>query len=426
MADDASIIAPDPEALGGVAPDGGTIDAPLEARFSADQKTASRLNIVLKISERCNLKCSYCYFFFAGDETWKKHPAVIGKPTVDAVARFARQAARHYGIKRVRIVFHGGEPLLLKKSRFVDICEVFRRHEDGFEFQFGIQTNGALVDDEWIDIFEAHRIAAGVSLDGPAEINDKYRIDKRDRSSYADTIRGYELLRAAADAGRLSPPGLLAVIDPEADGAAIYRHFAHDLGCTYMNFLTPDWTHDAVLEPGTVEKVNAYLLAVVKEWFRDARPHVRVRAFSEVVAAMAGHVAHEESVAWREDYRNIITVSSDGGLGPEDTIRTVDPRFAEMGLNVRGHTLADLFDSDVWREQERAALIRPEACAGCGWWSVCKGGKPINRYSAARGFDNPTLYCSGLKDIYAEVAAYLVRAGIPLSEITERLGRNAT
>jgi uncharacterized protein len=83
--------------------------------------------------------------------------------------------------------------------------------------------------------------------------------------------------------------------------------------------------------------------------------------------------------------------------------------------------LRELIDSEVWREQADAATVKPDGCKDCGWWKICKAGRPINRYSKSAGFSNPSLYCSGLKDIYAEIGAFLVRNGTPLSEITRRL-----
>ena len=117
----------------------------------------------------------------------------------------------------------------------------------------------------------------------------------------------------------------------------------------------------------------------------------------------------------------VSTVSSNGDLGPEDTLRILDPRFRSMGLNIAKNSLRELTESDAWREQADAATSKPEGCKGCGWWKICKAGRPINRYSQSRGFGNPSLYCSGLKDMYAEIAAFLVRNGMPLSEISGRL-----
>lgn len=379
------------------------------------------LNIVFKISERCNLKCDYCYFFFGGDETWKLHPALVPRRVVEDLGAFAARAARDQDLEVIQLIFHGGEPLLMSKPRFAEMCETLRRHESGFRFNFGLQTNGVLVDDEWIELFERYQVSAGVSLDGPQAVNDLHRLDQRGRSSYDRTVAGLRRMQEAAVHGRIPNPGLLSVINPFADGTEVYRHFAHDLGITRMSFLTPDYTWDSVVGKSVIRGVERFLLAALRAWLADKNPKIRVRVFSELLAAMIDPHAMELVQTYRDDYRNIISVSSNGDLGPEDTLRTLDPRFASMGLNVARNDLKDLIESDAWREQADAATIRPDGCKDCEWWKICKAGRPINRYSKARGFSNHSLYCSGLKDMYTEIGAFLVRNGTPLSQIALRI-----
>ena len=379
------------------------------------------LNIVFKISERCNLKCDYCYFFFGGDETWKKHPPLVPAQVIEDLGAFSARTARAHGIKKITLIFHGGEPMLMPYAQFASMCETLRRHEDGFEFDLGLQTNGVLVSDPWIDLFEKHKVSVGVSLDGPAAANNLHRLDLKGRSSYDRTVAGLRRLQAAAAQGRIGYPGLLAVINPQVDGGAVYRHFAHDLGVTQMSFLTPDYTWDAGVHDLIIKGVEKFLLSALRAWLRDKNPKVRVRVFSELLSAMIDPRAMELVQTYRDDYRNIISVSSNGDMGPEDTLRVVDPRFASMGLNVARNELSDLLDSDAWREQAEAATVKPDNCKECGWWKVCKAGRPINRFSRERRFDNHSLYCDGLKSIYSEIAAFLVRNGTPSAEITSRL-----
>lgn len=379
------------------------------------------LNIVFKISERCNLKCDYCYFFFGGDESWKLHPALVPRQVIEGLGAFTARAARDQQLDAIQLIFHGGEPLLMSKPRFAEMCETLRGYENGFRFNFGLQTNGVLVDDEWIDLFERYQVSAGVSLDGPRAINDLHRLDQKNQSSYDRTTSGLRRMQKAAAHGRIPTPGLLSVINPFADGAEVYRHFAHDLGITRMSFLTPDYTWDSVVGKSVIRGVERFLLAALRAWLADKNPKIRVRVFSELLAAMIDPHAMELVQTYRDDYRNIISVSSNGDLGPEDTLRTLDPRFASMGLNVAKNDLKDLIESDAWREQADAATIRPDGCNDCEWWKICKAGRPINRYSRARGFSNHSLYCSGLKDMYAEIGAFLVRNGTPLSEIALRI-----
>lgn len=379
------------------------------------------LNIVFKISERCNLKCDYCYFFFGGDETWKQHPPLVSKQVIEQLGAFSARAARDQNLDRIQLIFHGGEPLMMSKPRFTEMCETLRRYETSFQFSFGLQTNGVLVDEEWIELFERHKVSASVSLDGPPAINDLHRLDLKGRSSYDRTVAGLRCMQAAAAQGRIPDPGLLSVINPFADGAQVYRHFAHDLGVKRMSFLTPDYTWDSIGGEAIVRGVERFLLTSLHAWLADKNPEIRIRVFSELLAAMIDPRAMEAVQTYRDDYRNIISVSSNGDLGPEDTLRTVDPRFASMGLNVAHHDLTDLIDSAAWREQAVAATTRPEGCKDCGWWKICRAGRPINRYSKAHGFSNHSIYCSGLQDMYAELGAFLVRNGTPLSELSLRL-----
>lgn len=379
------------------------------------------LNIVFKISERCNLKCDYCYFFFGGDESWKFHPPIVAPDVVESVGAFAARAARDHQLRVITLIFHGGEPLLMPRSKFVTMCEMLRGYEKGFRFDFGLQTNGVLVDAGWIDIFERYQISVGVSLDGPREVNDLHRLDFKDRSSYDRTVAGLRRIQDAAALGRMPEPGLLSVINPAADGSRVYRHFVHDLGVTQMSFLTPDYTWDSGVQEDIITGVERFMLTSLRAWLADKNPKIRIRLFSELLAAMTNAHAMELVQTYRDDYRNIISISSNGDLGPEDTLKTLDPRFRLLGLNVAANDLWELIHSEVWREQADAASVKPDGCKDCGWWKVCKAGRPINRYSKSRGFSNASLYCSGLKEMYAEIGAFLVRNGTPLSEITLRL-----
>ncbi len=379
------------------------------------------LNIVFKISERCNLKCDYCYFFFGGDDTWKSHPPLVPRRVIDSLGAFSARAARDHHLQAITLIFHGGEPLLMSRPRFAEMCETLRGYEDGFQFNFGLQTNGVLVDDAWIALFERYKVSVGVSLDGTQAINDEHRLDFKGRSSYHQTVAGLRLMQEAAAQGRMSDPGLLSVINPNADGAEVYRHFAHDLKVRRMSFLTPDYTWDSGASEETIRGVERFLLASLRAWLADKNPAIRIRLFSELVAAMLDVRAMELVQTYRDDYRNIVSVSSNGDLGPEDTLRILDPRFRSLGLNVATSNLSELIESSVWLEQAEAATVKPEGCRDCGWWKVCKAGRPINRYSFGRGFSNRSLYCSGLKEMYAEIGAFLVRNGMPLADLALRL-----
>ena len=89
-----------------------------------DQTYLSQVNtveIVLKIVERCNLNCSYCYYFNGGNNDFEKMPAVMTPKTASDIGAFLAEGAKRIGINQVNLDFHGGEPLFLKIERFIEI-----------------------------------------------------------------------------------------------------------------------------------------------------------------------------------------------------------------------------------------------------------------------------------------------------------------
>src|SRR5262245_40435337 len=109
------------------------------------------LQFVLKVASRCNLNCSYCYVYNKGDSTWRARPSVMPATVFTAaVQRLQRYCARS-GQTEAHIVFHGGEPCLVGAARLKAWCRELRDGLRGVATAyFSIQTNGTLVNQEWI------------------------------------------------------------------------------------------------------------------------------------------------------------------------------------------------------------------------------------------------------------------------------------
>lgn len=80
------------------------------------------LNVVLKFTERCNLNCSYCYYFNGMDQSFKERPALLSIDTAIKVVNFLKTGIIEMNIKYLSISIHGGEPLLMPKNQFRTIC----------------------------------------------------------------------------------------------------------------------------------------------------------------------------------------------------------------------------------------------------------------------------------------------------------------
>jgi uncharacterized protein len=87
------------------------------------------------------------------------------------------------------------------------------------------------------------------------------------------------------------------------------------------------------------------------------------------------------------------------------------------GLHVSHKSMGEVRAHPVWIEQVEAATKTPAGCLSCKWWKVCKGGRPVNRYSKEKGFDNSSVFCEALKIVYEEISIFLLANGreLPIS-----------
>jgi uncharacterized protein len=169
---------------------------PNMAEWDIDHTRLLRLQVILKTVERCNINCSYCYYFHGSDRSWKQRPATLSDETADAVVRFLTDGARDLQIPEVEVVFHGGEPMMQSRRRFHRLCNSLRAAfaDHPSALSLAMQTNGTLVNEAWCQLLDEHRVSVGVSLDGTKEINDIHRVDHRGRSTYDATVEGLRSL----------------------------------------------------------------------------------------------------------------------------------------------------------------------------------------------------------------------------------------
>src|SRR6266850_1535461 len=95
---------------------------------------------------------------------------------------YIRQLLESHRAPQVTVAWQGGEPTLMKLEFFrrsVELVEQYRRPDQIVQHTF--QTNGILLDDEWCALFKEHNFLVGLSVDGPRELHDTYRVDRGGR-----------------------------------------------------------------------------------------------------------------------------------------------------------------------------------------------------------------------------------------------------
>lgn len=140
-------------------------------------------HITLFISQKCNLKCTYCY----GNKGEYGEEGFMNKQTafksIDLLIKLSKNS------KDLGISYFGGEPLLnFPLIRSITRYAKLKGKEYGKNFEFGITTNGTLITDEIIEFFKKNDIIPVISFDGPQEIQDKYRLFKNGKGTYNFTL----------------------------------------------------------------------------------------------------------------------------------------------------------------------------------------------------------------------------------------------
>ncbi|PRY02698.1 FxsB family cyclophane-forming radical SAM/SPASM peptide maturase [Allonocardiopsis opalescens] len=351
---------------------------------------------VLKMSSRCNLACSYCYIYEMADQGWRSRPRLIDRATLDRAAdRIAEHAAAH-ATERVRVVLHGGEPLLAGPE-LIDYAAARIRAAlpGGVGLDLCLQTNAVLLDDAIAEVLARHRISVGVSMDGDPATHDRRRVFRNGRGSHAETAAAVRRLNGPATRGLFS--GLLCTIDVDSDPVAVYESLlrfdppAIDFSLPHGNWSQPPPGRI----PGSAETPYAtWLIELFDRWYRAPVRETGIRFFEEIIGLLLGGRSRVESIGLSPVA--VIVIDTDGGLEQVDTLKSAYDGAAATGLNVHTHRLdaALVHPAVAVRQAGRAGLS--DQCRACPLVAVCGGGYYPHRYRAGSGFRNPSVYCADL------------------------------
>ncbi|PTA68635.1 radical SAM protein [Deinococcus arcticus] len=363
-------------------------------------------SFILKATAHCNLNCPYCYMFNLRDRSFAGRPRVMPTGVVEAAARRIAAQVRRLGRQTASVTFHGGEPLLAGQDWFRDAVAVLREAAPEVAFEFTVQSNGVLLTRDWLDLFADLGVVVALSLDGLPEAHNRTRVDHAGRGTYDATRRAIERLNAHPARERLFG-GVLCVIDPAVSGTATYHHL-RGLGVDRMDFLLPlDHNWDA--PPPQPGAYAAYLVPIFDAWWAENNPNVLVRMFFDIMKLLLGARQHIDSLGGAPV--NIAVVETDGSLEPLDALRACRDGLTLTGLNVLEHELwalqgVPVYQAAVAGQRGLDALM----CGACALREVCGGGYLPNRYSAATGFANPSVYCLDLQRLILHIAAQVDRA----------------
>ncbi len=367
----------------------------------------------------CNLDCSYCFFL----SKEMLYPGSRFRMADELLETYLRQLIEsHARVPEVTIAWQGGEPTLMGVEFFRRSVELAERHlKPGQRAAYTIQTNGTLIDEEWAAFFAEHGFLVGLSIDGPRELHDTYRVNKGGKGSFDQVARGLAHLR---DAG-VDWNALTTIHAANGDhGREVYCFLRDELGARFVQFIPIIERVEEASEDGTVpwaswrdrplyvqdgnrvtgrsvtaEQYGRFLIDVFEEWVRRDVGEVYVQMFDVALANWFGEppslCIHSETCGLA------LALEHTGDLYSCDHF--VEPRY-RLG-NIRETHMLELVSSQQQRQfglDKRETL--PRFCRECDVRFACHGGCPEDRFiETPDGEAGLNYLCAGYKDFFHHV-----------------------
>ena len=376
----------------------------------------------------CNLDCRYCFYL----EKERLYPGTAGWAMPDAVLEtFVRDYIAAQDVPLVTFAWQGGEPTLLGLDFFRRVVELQRRYAGGRRIDNAIQTNGILVDDEWAAFFAEHTFLVGLSIDGPRELHDRYRVDRGGAPTFDRVMKGIAALKRQGAAFNT-----LTVVHRDNARAPldVYR-FLKEAGSGFLQFIPiverlnigsgrisagrklrqsdGNSSRSNLSEPGvagggrvaawSVDPADwgGFLCAIFDEWVRHDVGRVFVQMFD--VALESWYRGEASLCIFSETCGRALAVEHNGDLYACD--HYVFPGF-RLG-NIMTTPVGELAASPVQRrfaDAKRDEL--PEFCRRCDVRFACHGECPKNRFLLTPDGEAGLNYlCAGYKRFFSHIDA---------------------
>jgi uncharacterized protein len=352
--------------------------------------------LLVKVAARCNIDCSYCY--------WFRDAAVYDKPklmSADVLHRLLQRIEEHvarHSLIDFPIILHGGEPLLWgidNFNRIAEACEAISSRT-GCEIPIAVTTNGVLIDDEWLNCFEAHNISVAISLDGPAQIHDIHRRTFQGTGTHAAVERAARML-VSRDIG----VSALAVCNPAYLPEQYVKFFA-ECGVANYDIMIPDATVDE--NPPSIASFYTGLFDLWLEANRS-KPTVNIRIIGDMITALLGNNSPTEGVGHKPV--ELCTVMTDGSVEAHDVLRIAGDGFTRTMFNIFEHAIDEVRNEPRWKAARDASINLCQKCRQCKFMNACGGGYLPHRFSKKNGYDNPSVYCSDLYSMFENMQSVL-------------------
>ena len=376
---------------------------------------AKPLYVMLKpAGAHCNLACKYCYYLEKNNLYQNSHRHLM---TDEMLEQFTREYIEAQTMPQVLFTWHGGEPLMRSIDFYKKALALQKKYAHGKQIDNVIQTNGTLLTDEWCEFFAKNHWLVGISIDGPQEYHDHYRVTPAGKPSWEKVMQGISLLKKH----RVEWNAMAVVNAYNAEHPLEFYHFFRDNGCQYLQF-TPIVERLTEHEDGrtlasladdreipladasvTPAQWGNFLCTIFDDWVRHDVGKMFVEIFDCTLANWMGVLPG--ICAYSKECGHAGVMEHNGDVYSCDHF--VFPEY-KLG-NIRDQSLIDMLYGEKQQAFSRLKHTSlPRQCKECDMEFACHGECPKNRFEKDK-YGEPGLnyLCQGYYQYYSYVAPYM-------------------
>ncbi len=376
---------------------------------------AKPLYVMLKpAGAHCNLACKYCYYL-EKNNLYQNTPRHLMSD--EMLEQFTREYIEAQTMPQVLFTWHGGEPLMRSIDFYKKALALQKKYAHGKQIDNVIQTNGTLLTDEWCEFFAKNHWLVGISIDGPQEYHDHYRVTPAEKPSWEKVMQGIQLLKKH----RVEWNAMAVVNAYNAEHPLEFYHFFRDNGCQYLQF-TPIVERLTEHEDGrtlasladdreipladasvTPQQWGNFLCTIFDDWVRHDVGKTFVEIFDCTLANWMGVLPG--ICAYSKECGHAGVMEHNGDVYSCDHF--VFPEY-KLG-NIKDQSLIDMLYGEKQQAFSRLKHTSlPRQCKECDMEFACHGECPKNRFEKDK-YGEPGLnyLCQGYYQYYTHVAPYM-------------------
>ena len=324
------------------------------------------MQVIVKLTTGCNLKCVYC-----SEGNIDKEDLSI--ETLYKLIDELPILLNKYKDNNIDLLWHGGESLIVGKKYLSEVMQYAQNKLKEYNLHFLMQTNGTLIDDEWIELFEKFNVGLGISLDGYKDLHDKNRLTKNGQPTFNTILNNIiKLKNKGISVGTLMVLNTKEKIDVDKLFRLIKQYDLHPnihpvIPCGRAK------TEDKK-EIDMIYNNYINLMSSLYEKIMEDDEIIIIEPLNEIMDAILGITSIRECSFNGSCGNKFICLYANGDVGFCGRAITLDNDNLIYG-NLKNDDLIDLYESaNADKIRQRQKYLKNNDCKNCLEWDLCHGG----------------------------------------------------